>query len=90
MLYDDYKKIYSKLSDPATQADALLELDANLSSDLAELDRLKAENTEFRNTNDKLRDTNAKLVLRITDATTDDTDDDDDFYADIENKFKEV
>ena len=90
MLYDDYKKLYSKLSDPATQADALLELDANLTSDLAELDRLKAENTEFRDTNDKLRDTNAKLVLRITDATTDDTDDDDDFYADIENKFKEV
>lgn len=59
MKRSDYDEIITKLSNPDLQADGLVEL----------AERLKADEAAFNDMSksiDNLRDTNAKLALRIT------------------------
>lgn len=59
MKRSDYDEIITKLSNPDLQADGLVELAERLTADEAAFD-------DMSKSIDNLRDTNAKLALRIT------------------------
>lgn len=84
---DFYKNITIKLADPTQSIDAINELNSALDSDFADIAKLKSDYDSQLNS---LRDTNAKLALRLTDGYKPENNPDEQFYNDIENKFREV
>lgn len=84
---ESYKSLLAKLADPTTVADTIVELNNLLDKDIKAVDDMKADYDSKLNA---LRDTNAKLALRLTDGNPDTHDDEDKFYTDIETAMKGV
>lgn len=84
---ESYKSLLAKLADPTTVADTIVELNKLLDSDFKAVDDMKADYDSKLNA---LRDTNAKLALRLTDGNPDTHTDEDKFYTDIETAMKGV
>lgn len=81
-----YKNLAKDLADPTKLVENIDKLNKSLEADFSELDTMK---TNYETQLNALRDTNAKLALRVTgDYTT--PDDDNKFYTDIESQMKGV
>lgn len=66
MEYERYKQLLSDMVNPDKQAEAILAVSDGLETDLARLRTLEDENKKLTETVASLRDTNSKLVLRVT------------------------
>ena len=68
MTLDEYKNLLSLVVDPDKQGQAVLDIQSALAEDLAKIDSLNNKVSELKTSNDTLRDTNSKLVLKVTET----------------------
>lgn len=66
MTLEEYKKLLSATLQPDTQAEAIMALTDALQNDITALQAMQGQKLELENTIASLRDSNSKLVLRIT------------------------
>jgi hypothetical protein len=66
MTIEEYKKLLATVQDPDIGASAILTLTDALEVDLANVAKLKTDLEVSTETINTLRDTNSKLILRIT------------------------
>ena len=69
MTIEEYKKLLATVQDPDIGATAILTLSDALEVDLANIAKLKTDLEVSTQTINNLRDTNSKLILRITTPT---------------------
>lgn len=81
-----YKNLAKDLADPTKLVENIDKLNKSLEADFTELGTMK---TNYESQLNALRDTNAKLALRVTGDYTP-PDDDNKFYTDIETQMKGV
>lgn len=66
MKLDEYRGLLADMQNPDKQGEALIKIIDGLESDLSQRDTLVSECENLNATINTLRDTNAKLVLRVT------------------------
>lgn len=81
-----YKNLAKDLADPTKLVENIDKLNTSLEADFNELETMKST---YETQLNALRDTNAKLALRVTGDYTP-PDDNNKFYADIETAMKGV
>lgn len=69
MKIEEYKTLWNDMLNPDNVSKNILEIMDNLSIDLAKIDEQERTISEMTETINGLRDTNGKLVLRVTEQT---------------------
>lgn len=92
MKKSDYESIIQDLSNPDKVAEAILSLNDKLTQDESEFNMLVCNNNTLKISNDTLRDTNAKLALRVTstvDTLKKEVEQERDYYKELEQDILE-
>lgn len=66
MTLDEYNKVLSELTDPDKVGNAILKLKDEIAIDFTKIDELSKKNEELSNKVSELRDTNNRLILKVT------------------------
>lgn len=84
---DFYKNLAIQLADPTKLVETIEQLNKALDADFNDITKMK---TDYDSQLNSLRDTNAKLALRLTDGYKPTENTDEQFYNDIENEMRGV